>query len=152
MSQMTTTTEVTLPPQASVTIEFQMFEDADQQHLSALYWSWRELFERDSAARITQHPDFVLTELAGSTNERRIVLCKATQGEQLVGLGILVPKNMTTQQAGGRGLAMNFHGLRLAGNRFLGQLDSATQSLLLRACVESLSERHSLYLLIEDLE
>ena len=152
----------------NVSIRFQTLSVVEQQHLSADYWRWLELFQNDPEARITQHPDYLFAEVTACldrprndsprTNSRAsqtaqpLVVCRATQGQQLVALGVLVPKLMTTRQAGGFGLRKTFEGYRLAGNRFLGIPNTELQREMLSACMTFAHEQHATYLLIEDLE
>lgn len=155
-------------PDANVSIHFQTLGVVEQQHLSADYWRWLELFQHDPEARITQHPDYLFAEVtdcldmprndASRTKSRApktahpLVLCQASHGQQLVALGVLVPKLMTTRQAGGFGLRKTFEGYRLAGNRFLGAPSTELQRQMLSACTTFAHEQHTTYLLIEDLE
>ena len=155
-------------PDGRVSIRFQALGIAEQQHLSADYWRWLELFDRDPEARITQHPDYLFAEVtncvevartdsprtrtARAKAARPLVLCEMWQGQQLVALGVLVPKLMTTRQAGGFGWQKTFEGYRLAGNRFLGTANCEWQRQLLSACATFVREQDATYLLIEDLE
>ena len=158
---------------AAVAIRFRTLGVAEQQHLSADYWRWLDLFQRDPDARITQHPDYLFAEVTScvthtgldllKTNAapkaaHPLVLCEACRGEQLVALGVLVPKLMTTRQAGGFGWSKTFAGYRLAGNRFLSRptgdrIESDDlQRQMLSACATFAREQQATYLLIEDLE
>lgn len=155
------------------TIRFHPLGVAEQQHLSSNYWQWLDLFHRDPEARISQHPDYLFAEVTPCTTQSRLdslqanataksahplVLCEAMYGDQLVGIGVLVPKLMTTRQAGGFGWNQTFAGYRLAGSRFLGPrhgANSVTQVLqrqMLSACATFVREQQATYLLIEDLE
>lgn len=159
---------------AAVAIRFRTLSVDEQQHLSANYWRWLDLFHRDPDARITQHPDYLFAEVTSCDEHKQqcsfdksatplkaarpIVLCEATSGDRLIAVGVLVPKLMTTRQAGGFGWNTKFEGYRLAGNRFLGPRNgeqSVTNDLqrqLLSACATFAREQQATYLLIEDLE
>src|SRR5712691_9605627 len=144
---------------SNVTIEFHSLDVADRQHLSAHYWRWCELFDRDPAARISQHPDYLFAEVTDCEERGALakpalppVLCKASQGGQVIALGILVPKLMTMRQAGGFGSRKTFAGFWLAGNRLLGSPQDELQRRMLAACATFAREQHATYLLIEDLE
>ncbi len=81
-----------------------------------------------------------------------IVLCEATQDNQVIAIGILAAKNMTLRQAGGFGPNLGLRGYRLVGNRLLGQADESLTRQMLAACATFAREHHATYLLIEDLE
>ncbi len=154
----------------SVTIAFHLIDDADRWHLSAHYWRWCELLDRDTSACISQHPDYAFA--ATHTESRRsdsrsdplddsdelairptgLVLCEATRNDQLVALGVLAPKSMSWRQAGGFGPARDIHGYRLCGNRLLGNPGDELQRQMLAACATFALEQHATFLLIEDLE
>ncbi len=158
----------------AATIRFHSLGVAEQQHLSVDYWRWLDLFQRDPEARITQHPDYLFAEVMSclkrpaldllktktgvAKRAHPLVLCEATCGEQLIAIGVLVPKLMTTRQAGGFGWNKTFAGYRLAGNRFLGSpntertINSELQRQMLSACATFACEQRATYLLIEDLE
>lgn len=152
MPPATVLSPTSVEPKTTLTIELQTFDQAAQQHLSSPYWAWHDLFERDPSARISQHPDHVLAELTAAETSRPIVLCQAVQGDQWQGLGILVPKTMTSRQAGAWGVSVPLAGYRLAGNRFLGNLDGETQRLLLQGCLDFVARERALFLMVEDLE
>ncbi len=157
----------------ATTIRFRPLGVTEQQHLSADYWRWLDLFQRDPDARITQHPDYLFAEVTPCATQSRLdlmksnttrkaahplVLCEALSGDQLVAVGLLVPKLMTTRQAGGFGWNKTFEGYRLAGNRFLGPrhgerpVTNDLQRQMLSACATFVREQQATYLLIEDLE
>lgn len=149
----------------SATITFHHLDVADQQHLSANYWRWSQLFDRDPAAQITQHPDALFAELVAvasptshsqSTNHvkhaQSLVLCEATADDQPLALAILVPKKMSLRQAGGFGPAWNLDGYRLVGNRLLGTPSDELAQQMLRACAKFVAQQCATFLLIEDLE
>ncbi len=137
----------------SARITFHPLDDSVRRHLSTRYWRWLELFEHDPAARLSQHPDYIFTEFSPQAVEHNpIVLCEATRGNELVALGVLVPKSMTWRQAGGFGLRKQLSGYRLAGNRFLGKGDFDLLHRLLGACEDFCQQQNAMFLLIEDLE
>ncbi len=142
-----------------ITIDLHPLDVADRVSFSARKRRWTELFDCDPAARISQHPEHVLAELTQFAAESSagpmsspLVLCEASQGGQLVALGILVAKRMTTRQAGGFGLRKEFAGYRLAGNRFLGNVGDGLRQRMLAACATFAREQHAAFLLIEDVE
>ncbi|MBC7818784.1 MAG: GNAT family N-acetyltransferase [Planctomycetaceae bacterium] len=138
-----TSTPVTMP----VSIAFHTLEEADRQHLSSHFWRWCELFDRDPNARVAQHPEHLFSQPRVDA-----VLCEASQGNQVIALGILAAKSMTLRQAGGIGPNMGLRGYRLVGNRLLGQADESLTCQMLAACATFAREHHATYLLIEDLE
>ena len=134
-------------PVVPVELSFHVIEVADRQHLSQIYWRWSELFERDPASRLSQHPDLLFAE-----SNAEVVLCLARQAGQVVALGILAAKSIRMRQAGGFGFKTRLHGLRLVGNRMLGTADELLTKQLLAACATYAREHHAMFLMIEDLE
>ena len=134
-------------PVVPVELSFHVIEVADRQHLSQIYWRWFELFERDPASRLSQHPDLLFAE-----SNAEVVLCLARQAGQVVALGILAAKSIRMRQAGGFGFKTRLHGLRLVGNRMLGTADELLTKQLLAACATYAREHHAMFLMIEDLE
>lgn len=126
-----------------------------QQHLSQGYWDWQAQFDRDPQASPLQHPDFVLAEWAGVRTRSPLepVLLRAGTDGECVALGILIPKSIRSGQVGGVGPSVLLHGLRLAGGRFLSELDSyETQSSLLDTATKHCRAVGAAFLLIEDLD
>ena len=132
---------------APIELSFHVVEEADRQHLSQTYWRWCELFDRDSASRLPQHPDLLFAE---SSSE--VVLCMATRAGQVIALGILAAKSIGLRQAGGFGFKTRLHGFRLVGNRVLGTADELLTKQVLAACATYAREQRAMFLLIEDLE
>lgn len=130
-----------------IELTFHTVEEADRQHLSQTYWRWCELFDRDPAARLTQHPDLLFAESSDNT-----ILCSASRGGEVIALAILAAKRVTLRQAGGFGPRMSLHGFRLVGNRLLGTTDEALTHRMLAECATFVREQHATFLLIEDLE
>ncbi len=145
-------TTLTPATDVTVTIAFHPLDDADRQHLTAHYWRWCELLDRDTAARISQHPEYLFAETQDLPSDRPLMLCEATRNGQLIALGVLAPKSMSLRQAGGFGPVRDIQGYRLCGNRLLGNPDDDLQRQMLAACATFVREQHATYLLIEDLE
>lgn len=131
---------------ASVELSFHVLDEADRQHLSQTYWRWCELFDRDPGSRPSQHPDLLFAELSDA------VLCSASQAGQVHALGILAPKVMPLNKAGGFGFKGSLHGFRLVGNRLLGTADESLTRRMLAACATFARDHHATFLMIEDLE
>lgn len=121
-------------------------------HMSATYWSWRTLFESDRAAQITQHPDYVLTELRFAQTPPRCPACLVTvrRGENVVAAAVLVPKSIGGEKKFGP--AWNLSGYRLAGGRCLGDESNDVRDALLSAVRQQLVDARADFLLIEDLD
>lgn len=132
---------------APVELSFHVLVEADRQHLSQTYWQWHELFDRDPASRLSQHPDLLFAE-----SNDDIVLCSATRAGQVIALGILAAKSISLRQAGGFVFQTRLHGFRLVGNRILGTADELLTRRMLAACATYAREHHATFLLIEDLE
>ena len=130
-----------------VELAFHVLDEADRQHLSQNYWRWYELFDRDPASRLSQHPDLLFAESNDNT-----VLCSASQAGQVIALGILAPKVMTLRKAVGFGPKTLLHGFRLVGNRLLGTADEMLTRRMLAACATFAREHHAIFLMVEDLE
>jgi CelD/BcsL family acetyltransferase involved in cellulose biosynthesis len=139
--------ELSLAVAPPVSITFHAIEEADRQHLSARYWRWCELFDRDPESRVAQHPEHLFSQLS-----EEVVLCEASRGDQVIALGILALKSMTLRQAGGFVPNIGLRGFRLVGNRLLGQADESLTRQMLAACASFAREHRASYLLIEDLE
>jgi CelD/BcsL family acetyltransferase involved in cellulose biosynthesis len=153
----------TVTPQTDATIAIRPLTSADFQPLSPTYGRWCELFDDDPDARVIQHPDLLVTELArdcplpASTTtppapEPQAVLCEAIQNNAVVALGILIPKMMSLRSAGGFLRNVVLRGYRLAGNRLLGRADAELSRRILAESVRFVRQQHGKFLLIEDLE
>lgn len=121
------------------------------QHIASDYWAWRALYDADGAARISQHPDYVLADVATSpfaAKQAFFVTCSTRT--QLVGAAILTPHAIGSSTRFAP--AWNLHGYRLGGNRFLGAQDVAVQSRLLESISTTLRDQRADFLLIEDIE
>jgi hypothetical protein len=130
-------------------------DEAVRQHLSQAYWDWQSLFDRDPEASPLQQADYVLAELAGTRASSSLepVLLRAGTDSECGALGILIPKDIRTSQAGGIGPSWMLHGLRLAGGRFLAEHESyESQSSLLAAATRHCQSVGAAFLLIEDLD
>lgn len=115
---------------------------------------WRMLFDRDEDAYALQHPAYVEAEVRHLAKSRLEPLSISVRrcGE-LAGLGILLPKSISTRKAGGVGVAWTLHGYRLAGSRFLKDGDDVDfENRLLGAALEAVAARGADFLLIEDLD
>lgn len=127
-------------------------DESFHRHFSADYWAWRAVFEADSNARISQHPDFVLTELSFSREAEHhpptLITCR--ENNKTVGAAILVPKSIAGEKKFGP--AWDLRGYRLAGNRLLGSSDAAVQQQLLNGVSQHLTETRADFLLAEDVE
>lgn len=132
---------------APIELTFHTIEEADRQHLSQTYWRWCELFDRDQAARLQQHPDLLFAETSD-----KAVLCSANQAGQVIALAILAEKRVTLRRAGGFGPQLSLHGFRLVGNRLVGTTDEALTRRMLAECATFVRKQHATFLLIEDLE
>ncbi len=53
----------TVSDQESMTVNVVPLDESIFDHVSPVYWQWRELCERDPQSQVTQHPDFVLAKL-----------------------------------------------------------------------------------------
>lgn len=131
---------------------------AFQQHLSSGYWDWLSLYERDQAVGPLLHPDVVLTDLAhASASKHPAVLLQFRVAGPEQGMGVLVPKRVTTRQLGGFPFNSLLNGYRLAGNEFAtSAITAETQTLLQRqllaSALEWVSQQRAAFLLIEDLD
>jgi len=121
-------------------------------HMSATYWSWRTLFESDRAAQITQHPDYVLTELRFAQTPPRCPACVVAvqRGGKEIAAAVLVPKSIGGEKKFGP--AWNLAGYRLAGGRCLGDESNDVREALLSGIRQQLMEARADFLLIEDLD
>jgi hypothetical protein len=116
------------------------------------YQTWRSLFEADAHARISQHPDVVLTELryADEAHPRSPVFVECRRAEAIRCAAILVPKSIGGEKKFGP--AWNLKGYRLAGNRFLGEATEEEQQTLLAEVGRVLTSTNADFLLVEDVE
>jgi hypothetical protein len=137
---------------ASLTIRINSIDESFHRHFAADYWAWRAVFENDPKARISQHPDLVLTELSFSREPEHHPPTLITCAEQskIVGAAILVPKSIGGEKKFGP--AWNLKGYRLAGNRSLGTSDARVQNRLLEAISTHLTSTKADFLLAEDVE
>ncbi|MDB5385248.1 MAG: hypothetical protein JWM11_894 [Planctomycetaceae bacterium] len=141
-------------PQASeLQIEIQDLVAEINNPLSVIRSEWQELFERDAAATIFQHPEYAICELGHLPKSKLpcLMLLARHQG-RLVGFGALVPKVSRSTHVGGVGPSMKIHGYRLVGNRFLGGSHSTVEQSLLEAAMREVRKRGARFLLIEDLD
>lgn len=121
-------------------------------HVSGEYWAWRELFERDAAAEIGQHPDYVLTELRFTREPQHRPPCLVTcrRGETPVATAVLVPKSVAGEKRFGP--AWDLQGFRLAGNRLIGETATDVQSAVMQGVRAHLTASRADFLLAEDVE
>lgn len=130
-------------------------DEAVSQHLSQAYWDWRAVFDRDPMSNPLQHPDVVLAELASmrpSPSSECVLIVEDSDGEAR-SVGVLIPKWIRTQQAGGLGPGWTLHGLRLAGGRFLSERESLDQLIrMIEAAARYCTNVGADFLLIEDLD
>ncbi len=135
------------------------FHEIDKQtfaHQSDLYWAWRSLFESDQSARIIEHPDYVLLELAqlleqnSSIPPASILFCRKN-GKNIAAV-ILIPKLINTKRAGAFLFSSLLKGYRLAGDRLLGDQSEKCAQLLIAEAHRILRQHKSSFLLFEDLD
>ena len=137
--------------EAPLTLGVHSIDESFHRHFAADYWAWRAVFENDRNSRISQHPDYVLTELSFSRDALRrpptLITCQ--ERSKTVGVAVLVPKSIGGEKKFGP--AWNLKGYRLAGNRLLGSSDARVQSLLIDG-ISHLADTKADFLLVEDVE
>lgn len=121
-------------------------------HVATEYQAWRGLFEIDPQSQISQHPDYVLTELryVQEAHSRTPVFVGCWRGDDLCCAAILIPKSLGGEKRFGP--AWNLKGYRLAGNRLLGDATQDEKRKLLEEVTSVLTSTRADFLLIEDLE
>lgn len=136
-----------------VSVRVSRLDDA-AAHTSPDYCNWLQRFQQDPDSRITQHPDYVINEIANTpaVQERPALMVEHHgQGDSQT-MAILLPKDIRPTIAAGLGPAGTLHGYRLAGNRLLGDQNVASQRLLLSGIADRLRSLRAGFLLIEDLD
>lgn len=127
-------------------------DESFHRHFASDYWAWRAVFENDSKARVTQHPDLLLTELSFSRDAERhpptLITCQ--QRSKTVGAAVLIPKSIAGEKKFGP--AWDLCGYRLAGNRLIGSDDSEVQNQLMQGISQHMTESKADFLLVEDVE
>ena len=152
------TVSQTMPETASVadappvSVSTHNIDEAFFTRVSSEYQAWRGLFDSDPAAQISQHPDFLLTELryAEEVHPRPPVFVTCHRGENTRCAAILIPKSIGGEKKFGP--AWNLKGYRLSGNRLLGEATAEEQQQLLNEVASVLSSTRADFLLVEDLE
>jgi hypothetical protein len=138
--------------QTKLQTNIHIIDESFHHHFTTDYWGWRAVFENDPRARISQHPDLVLTELSFSREAEHHppTLISCAEQSKTVGAAILVPKSIGGEKKFGP--AWNLKGYRLAGNRLLGTSDARVQNRLLEAISTHLTSTKADFLLAEDVE
>jgi len=116
---------------------------------------WRRLCDADSATRITQHPDYVSTELRGMQHRQGLpasLLVGARSADGWTSLAVLVPKAIPIHWIPKLPFSGALNGWRLAGNRILGDSCRETYERLLDATLLEMRRYNAQVLLVEDLE
>jgi hypothetical protein len=142
----------TADTRTELTVGIHTIDESFHRHFASDYWGWRAVFENDPDARITQHPDLVLTELSFSREAEHHppTLITCTEQSKVVGAAILVQKSIGGEKKFGP--AWDLKGYRLAGNRLLGNSDARVQKQLLEAISTHLTSTKADFLLAEDVE
>lgn len=129
--------------------------DADLAEDHELRHCWNRAFARDEHARIDQHPDFVLQQmatLAEAGDDSPSWLIRGTFDEGGEVLAVLLPKQIPLKRAGGYGFSTRLRGYRLVGNRLLGQTDDPRADEVVAAIAQLMQQQRWEFLLVEDLE
>jgi CelD/BcsL family acetyltransferase involved in cellulose biosynthesis len=138
--------------QTPLLVSVHSIDESFHRHVAANYWAWRAVFENDHNARISQHPEFVLTELSFSREALHhpptLITCQ--ERGKTVGAAVLVPKSIGGEKKFGP--AWNLKGYRLAGNRLIGNSDARIQNHLLEGISKHLANTKADFLLAEDVE
>ncbi|MFP6763756.1 MAG: GNAT family N-acetyltransferase [Planctomycetaceae bacterium] len=138
--------------QARLTVTSQTLDETSFTRFSTEFQTWQTLFEQDPHARITQHPELLLTELRhlAKSQSRRMVFIQCCSDSETLALAILIPKSV----GGNRKFwpAWRLNGYRLLGNRFLGNPTEHDQNQILAEVTNVLKCSRADFLLIEDIE
>ena len=142
----------TAETQPAFKVGIHAIDESYHRHLAADYWAWRAVFDNDENAKITQHPDLVLTELSFSREAEHhsptLITCQ--EKSKTVGAAVLVPKSIAGEKKFGP--AWDLRGYRLAGNRLIGSSDARIQNHLMEGISQHLTASKADFLLVEDLE
>ncbi|NQV24577.1 MAG: GNAT family N-acetyltransferase [Rhodopirellula sp.] len=137
---------------AELKVDVYTIDESFHRHFAAHYWAWREVFEHDPHAKISQHPDFVLTELsfAREPQHHPPVLITCQEHSKTISAAVLLPRSIGGEKKFGP--AWHLKGYRLAGNRLLGCSDERIQNRLLEEISQQLASTNADFLLIEDVQ
>lgn len=139
-------------------MEFVPLESAQLQSISPIYQNWMELFQNDPNSNLQQHPDYIVSLIPGLKNshpQHTGYLMRCLKQGNVIAVGILLPKSMSTKVLKGLGPGRLLSGYYLSGSQFLLQpnyeQDEPLLEQLLISATSFCHQQQAAFLLLDDL-